>query len=130
MKKKIKVIVILSLITVIGLLFLSTGGKITNVMLNGYSMSKDDNVMTIKVGVASSIGYIRTFKASQDGNKKYITFYSTYGFNSNIGAKKEFQVELQPSCNEIYFYIGNNEYRLKLQKNSETNEWERTIFLE
>nr|WP_246582760.1 hypothetical protein [Clostridium mobile] len=108
------------------MLFLSTGGKITGIMLTDYSISEDGNVMTLEVGVASSIGYIRTFKASEDGNKKYITFYSTYGLNSNIGAKDEFQVELHPSCDEIYFYRGNGEYKLKLQKNSGTNEWERT----
>ncbi|HKL79268.1 MAG TPA: hypothetical protein VJ888_02400, partial [Mobilitalea sp.] len=67
--------------------------------------------------------YVRTIKASEDGNKKRITFYSTYGLNSNIGAKNEFQVKLQPSCDEICFYSGNGEYKLKLQKNSQTNEW-------
>lgn len=125
MKKKTGVIVILSLLIVIGLLFLRTGGKITSVMLTDYSISEDGNVMTIEVGIASSMGYIRTLKASEDGNRKHITFYSTYGLNSNIGAKSEFKVELHPSCDEIYFYSGIGEYKLKLQKNSETNEWER-----
>lgn len=123
-KKKIGVIAI-ALIIVIGLLFLNTGGKITNVMITDYSISQDGNTMTLKVGVASSMGYIRTLKASEDGNKKLITFYSTYGLNSNIGAKNEFQVKLPPSCDEIYFYSENGEYKLKLQKNSKTNEWER-----
>lgn len=125
MKKKVKVIIVLSLIIVTGFLFLSTGGKITNIMLTDYSISENSDIMTLKVGVASSIGYVRTLKSSQDGNKKYITFYSTYGFNSAIGAKNEFQVELEPSCDEIYFYGVNGEYKLKLQKNSETNKWER-----
>jgi hypothetical protein len=114
----------LSLIIVIGLLLLSTGGKTTSVMITDYSISRDSDVMTLKVGVASSMGYIRKLKASEDGNKKLITFYSTYGLNSNIGAKNEFQVKLHPSCDEIYFYSGNGEYKLKLQKSSETNEWE------
>lgn len=82
------------------MLFLSTGGKITSVMLIDYSISKDGNVITLKVGVASSMGYIRTLKESQEENKKYITFYSTYGLNSNIGAKNEFQIDLDPSCSE------------------------------
>lgn len=125
MKKKIGVIVILSFIIVFVLLFLSTGGKITGVMLTDYSISEDGNVLTIEVGLASSMGYIRTLKTSEDANKKQITFYSTYGLNSNIGAKNEFQVELPLSCDEIYFYSGNDGYKLKLQKNSETNEWER-----
>jgi len=123
-KKKIRIIAMLSLIIVIGLLLLSTGGKTTSVMITDYSISRDSDVMTLKVGVASSMGYIRKLKASEDGNKKLITFYSTYGLNSNIGAKNEFQVKLHPSCDEIYFYSGNGEYKLKLQKSSETNEWE------
>jgi len=123
-KKKIGAIAILSLVIIIGLSFLSTGGKITSVMISDYSISEDGNVMTLKVGLASSMGYIRTLKAIEDGNKKYITFYSTFGLNSNIGAENEFEVELHPSCDEIYFLSGKGEYKLKLQKNSETNEWE------
>ncbi|MDF2675687.1 MAG: hypothetical protein K0R09_3959 [Clostridiales bacterium] len=125
MKNKIGVIAGLSLIIVIGLLFLSTGGKITSIMLMDYSISEDGNVMTLKVGVASSMGYIRMLKTSENANKKYITFYSTYGLNSHIGAKKEFQVALHSSCDEIYFYSVGGEYKLKLKKNSGTNEWER-----
>jgi hypothetical protein len=123
-KKKIRFIVILSLIIVIGLLVLSTGRKITGVMITDYSVSKVGNIITLKVGVVGSMGYIKTLKASEDGNKELITFYSTYGLNSNIGAKNEFQVKLKPSCDEIYIYSGNDEYKLKLQKNSES-EWER-----
>jgi hypothetical protein len=123
MKKQIGIIII-SLVIASGLLLLSTGGKIASVMLNDYSVSKDGNVMTLKVGVASSIGYIRTLKESQEGNNKYITFYSTYGLNSNIGAKNQFQINLNPSCNEIYFYRGNDGYVLILRKNKETNDWE------
>lgn len=124
MNKKIGVITILSFLLVIVILYLSTGGKISGVMINNYTVSKDGNVMTINVGLASSIGYIRTLKESEDGNKKYITFYSTYGFNSKIGAKDKYQVVLQPSCDEIYFYSG-DEYKLKLKKNSDTKKWER-----
>lgn len=125
MKKKIGVIAVLSLIIVFGLLLLSTGGKVTGVMINDYSVTEGGDVIKLKVGLASSMGYIRTFKATEDGNKKFITFYSTYGLNSVIGAKNEFQVKLNSSCEEIYFYRGNDEYKLRLQKNSVTNEWER-----
>ncbi|SHN83522.1 hypothetical protein [Desulfitobacterium chlororespirans] len=126
MKKKLGVIAILTIIIVIGLLFLCTGGKMASAMLVDYSLSEDGKIMTLKVGVATSMGYVRTLKTSEDGNKKRITFYSTYGLNSNIGAKNEFQVELSPSCDEIYFYSGNDEYKLKLQKNNQTNAWERS----
>lgn len=122
MKKKLG-IAILSFIIIIGLLFLSTGGKVTGVMLTDYAISEDGKVMTLEVGLASSIGYIRTCKVREKDNSKQITFYSTYGLNSTLGAKSEFQVELNASCNEIYFYTGKGEYKLLLQKNSKTNEW-------
>lgn len=123
MRKQIGII-ILSLIVVSSLLLLSTGRKIAGVMLNDYSVSKDGKVMTLRVGVASSIGYIRTLKESQGENKKYIAFYSTYGLNSKIGAKSEFQIDLNPSCNEIYFYRGNDGYELILYKNEDSKNWE------
>ena len=124
MKKKIRNIAIVLLI-VIGLLLCVSGGKMAGIMLIDYSIPKDSNVMTLNVGVSSSMGFVRKMKSSQNGNKKYITFYSTYGLNSSIGSKEEFQVELQPYCDEIYFYSGNDEFKLRLQKNKETNEWER-----
>ena len=123
MKKKISVVAIL-LVIGISFLFFSTGGKIANVMLTDYSISDDGNVMTLKVGVVGSMGYIRTLSIKQGGDNKYITFYSTYGLNSSIGAKNEFEIELSPSCEEIYFYSGEGRYKLKLQKNDKTNEWQ------
>lgn len=95
------------------------------IMISDYAVSEDGKEMTLKVGVASSMGYIRTLRQKEDGNKKYITFYSTFGLNSSIGANDEFQIELSPACEQIYFYSGNGEYKLRLQKNSETNEWVR-----
>lgn len=124
MKKKLG-IGLLALLIVIASLILITGGRITSVMLNDYSVSEAGDSMTIKVGVASSMGYIRTLKAKQKEDKEYITFYSTYGLNSNLGAKNEFLIELQPDCDEICFYTGNGEYELQLFKNSATKEWER-----
>lgn len=122
--KKIVVVTVLSIIIVIVLLLLSTGGKMAGIFLNDYSLSEDNNVITLKVGVASSMGYIRTMKERQDGNKKYITFYSTYGLNSKRGANNEFQIDLVPSINEIYFYRGDDGFVLILQKKDETNEWQ------
>lgn len=123
MIKKIGYIILISIFIVVVMLFLSTGSKIAGVMISDYTISEDGNTMTLKVGLVSSIGYIRTCKTKDDGNKKFITFYSTYGFNSSLGAKNEFEVELSPNCSEIYFYSGSDEYKLKLQKDQETNEW-------
>jgi uncharacterized membrane protein len=124
MKKRIVVIITtLTIVLALGMLILSTGGKMAGIMINKYSISEDGSVMTLKVGVASSMGCVRTVKVKQDDNKKYLTFYSTYGFNSTIGAKSEFKIDLDPTINEIYFYSGDTGYDLKLQKNAETAEW-------
>lgn len=123
MKKKTIIITILLIIISIGLLLFSTGGKITGIILNDYSLSHDGKVMSIKVGLASSMGYVRSVKERQDDNKIYLTFYSTYGLNSDFGANDEFKIDLKPSINEIYFYRGDSGYKLVLQKNEETNEW-------
>ena len=91
-----------------------------------YSVSEDDGRMTIHVGVASSMGFIRDCKVKQGGDNQYITFYSTFGaLNSPIGAKNKFEIELNPLCTEIYFYHGDGGYTLVLQKDQETNKWER-----
>lgn len=117
--------IVLSIVLVIGLFLLSSSGKMAAISLNDYSLSEDGNAITLKVSVVSSIGYIRTIKEKQDGNKKYITFYSTYGLNSRLGAHNEFLIDLKPSINEIYFYRGDDGYVLILQKNGETNEWQK-----
>ena len=122
MKKKTAVVFLLLLLT--GFLFFSTGGKRTDIMLTDYSLSQNGSIMTINVAVASSMGYVRTLSVKQDGDNKYITFYQTYGINSSIGAKDTFQIELNPLCKEIYFYEGDDQYKLVLQKNAETNEWQ------
>ena len=128
MRKKVVIALMFAIIIAIGLLllniFLSTAGKMTDISLNDYSISEDGNVMTLKVGVTSSIGYTRMMKERQVGNKKYITFYSTYGLNSKIGANNEFQTDLNPTTNAIYFYRGDDGYVLILQKKEETNEWQ------
>jgi hypothetical protein len=124
-KKKIVISTILMIIIVIVLLAFITGGKMAGVFLNDYAISEDGHVMTLKVGVASSLGYVRTFKVRQDDNKLYLTFYSTFGLNSKIGATNEFQIKLASSASEIYFYRGNIGYELILKKNEDSNEWQK-----
>ena len=104
-------------------MILSTGGKISGIIITDYTVTDDGSQMNLKVNIMSSMGFIRTIKTKNEGNKKFITFYSTYGFNSSLGAKSEFQIKLDPNCDEIYFYSGRDEYKLKLQKDKITNKW-------
>jgi len=59
---KIGDIAILTLVMVIGLLFLSPGKKTAGVMRSDYSISEVGDIMTLKVGLASSMGYMRNFQ--------------------------------------------------------------------
>ncbi len=125
MKKKVLIVLLILIMIFFGLFFVGGLRKRTDVVLRKYSLSEDGTRMKLDITVASTVGYARDLKVKQGGDNKYITFYSTFGFlNSKFGAKSEYEIELDPSCTEIYFYKGNGEYKLVLQQNEKTNEWE------
>lgn len=123
MKKNIIFIILIIVIAIIGTLFLSTGRVRTDVFLSHFEISDNSEILTLKVGVSSSSGYIRKMKNKQGGDNYYLTFYSTFGINSNIGAKNTFNLEVNPNATEIYFYTGNGDYQKVLQKDPTTGEW-------
>lgn len=100
-----------------------------DVLLNGFSVSKDGTKMTITVDIASSAGYTRGFKDNGGGVKPhYLTFYSTFGgINSRFGAKNTFEIELSETDSEIFFKREQGGYELVLQKNEHSGKWERPI---
>ena len=99
----------------------------TDVILIDYSVSEDGSKLTFKTAVPTSMGYIRGFKNSGGGVKPhYLTFYSTFGrWNSSLGAKYEFELDLEETDTEIYFNRPNSGYALVLQKDAKTGEWGR-----
>lgn len=126
MKKKL-IIIFIFIILVVAVWMISSGFiKRTDVYLVDYSVSEDGSEITLQVGVAGSMGYVRDFL--NDTNETEIMemqFYSAFGgFNSSIGAKNEFVILLNPDCHEIYFYH-NDGFNLVLQKNQATGEWDR-----
>ena len=116
-------IIILVMITLVGLI-LSTGEKRYDVYLSDYSISEDGSKITLHISTMSSLGYVRGVKIKQGEANQYITFYSTFGLNSDFGAKYQFEIHLSPICDAIYFNSGDGGYRLKLKRNLDTNEWE------
>ncbi len=120
--KKIFLTILALVFIIIFLLFFGIGGKRTDVYLQDYKISEDGKKLEMQVSLASSMGYIRMLKVKQGGDNQYITFYSTFGFNNKFGAKDEFEIELNPTCEEIYFYHENGEYKLVLRKDSD-NHW-------
>lgn len=129
MKKKI-IMLISIIILLIASFLIGTGfRKRTDVILGDFAVSEDGSKITLHVGVASSMGYIRNFKDKGGGVKPhYLTFYSTFGgLNSSLGSKKTFTLELVPDDTEIYFNRAGGGYELVLVKNEETSEWIRPI---
>ncbi len=124
MKKRIIIIFLVIIFTFIVVFLLGGLKKRTDVVLIDYFVTEDGKKMKLGITVTSTIGYARDLKVKQCGDNKYITFYSTFGFlNSKFGAKSEYEIELNPSCNEIYFYKGDGGYKQVLQKDEITNEW-------
>ena len=122
-KKKTIILFLIFIIIMIMIILIITGGKRTDVVLKDFSISNDGTKITLNTMVTGSAGYTRKLKIKQGGDNKYITFYSTYGINSNLGAKSIFEVELDPFCREIYFYKGDGGYKLVLKKDTNTNQW-------
>lgn len=125
--KKWIVILGIGVVLVLSTLFISTGGARTDVFLHSFDVSEDGKVMTLKVDVTSSAGYIRKMKQTDnymDPNFINLTFYSTFGINSKLGAKDTFKIELDENVNEIYFSKGDRGYVKILKKDKETGEWQ------
>ena len=96
-----------------------------DVYLADYTVSPDGTQITMRVGVASSMGYTRGYRAQMGGFNQYLTFYTAFGgFNSSLGARDTFMLEIDPiNCDEIYFYHGGGGYTLVLQKDPLTGQW-------
>lgn len=130
---------VLAVIFVIIICFLSTiiifsYNKKNDVILLKYTML-DKGKMNINVVNASTVGAIRSYSEKNDGQDKYITFYTTFPLLSRYG-KNEFEIEIDEECKNIYFNRGNINlgnitkkykgelYGLVLRKNDTLNSWE------
>lgn len=120
-RKLIIVFMVLIFLVICGL-FLLTGKARTDVYLKDFEVSSDGKKMILKVGVSGSSGYVRKIERTSDSANGYYTFYSTYGINSRLDSKDTFEIELDEDMNEIYFYIGNGDYKLVLTRYV-LNEW-------
>ena len=114
--RKLFIACIVVIVLIIGSLFLLTGKARTDVYLKDFEVSSDGKKMILKVGVSGSSGYVRKIERTSDSANGYYTFYSTYGINSKLGAKDTFEIELDEDMNEIYFYTGNDGYKLVLTR--------------
>lgn len=126
MNKKIVIIIAIVVIAILGVLFLATGAARTDVYLKDYEVSSDGKTMTLEIGVSSSSGYVRKMKQTSGSMNYYLTFYSTFGINSKLGAKDTFEIEIDSNVDEIYFYTGNKGYKQVLRK-TESGKWAKIV---
>lgn len=128
MKKSIKVFVI-ALITIVLLstvLYLMVPGftKQESVYITDYTVSEDGKEMTIKIGVSSSMGYVRKVSVhQQQGGKLYLDCYSAFGgINGSWGAKSEYIIQLDEETEAIALYRNSDCYEVVLNK-TEDDKW-------
>lgn len=76
-----------------------------NVALVDYSVLNHQNIITLQVGVTSSIGYTRSYRIVEETEERIVCqFYSTFGgLNSSFGAHNTFILNPQESVTEICF---------------------------
>ena len=128
MKRKAGVIILVVLCILVFMIIASGFSVQTSAYItDDFVVSEDGSKLTFKVGVGSSMGYVRAYKDEGGGVKPhYLKFYSAWGgFNSSVGAKNEFVLTLEPEDTEIYVYHGDGGYDLALQKDVTSGEWER-----
>lgn len=121
-------VIVTALTVLLGAYLLGSGfNEQTDVMLLDYSLAADGASITLKTGVAASLGYVRGFKDNGGGVKPhYLVFYGTFGgLNSTYGAKNEFELALDAEDTEIFFNRAGGGYELVLQKDAASGEWRR-----
>ena len=95
----------------------------SDVFMLDYSVTEHTGVVTIQVGVMSSVGYVRSMEnVSDNPTAAQIEFYSAFGgINGSWGARNVYTIQPGEQCKEIYFrtYDG---WRLVLEKDS-NGEW-------
>jgi hypothetical protein len=128
MRKKKQIIALLAIAAIVVSFLLGCGFcRRNDMVLADYSVSETGRKLTFEVGTLSSMGYTRGFKDKGGGVKPhYLVFYSTFGgFNSSLGARHAFELDIDEDDTEIYFNRADGGYELVLQKNGNTGEWER-----
>ncbi len=119
-KKNIILGIIIFILTCIICYIIYSGSARNDVVLS--SFKEENNNITLRVNVTSSMGYIRKMKVKEKGSNYYLTFYSTFGVNNKIGAKDTFLLNVPNYINEIYINQ-NGKYELVLIKDVVSNEW-------
>ena len=95
------------------------------VYIDRYEISEDGQEITLDIGVAASVGYIRKAAVhQQEGGRLYVDFYSAFGgINGSIAAKNTFTLPLAEDTTMIGIYRNKNCYEAVLYKNEDGTWW-------
>ncbi|MCQ2446813.1 MAG: helix-turn-helix domain-containing protein [Clostridia bacterium] len=99
----------------------------TDVFAYDYAvLPESGNAMMMQVGVASSMGYVRSGRVVENKDGRVVVrFYQAFGgFNSRLGAGNTFVIPLAEDTKEIWFDRGDRE-ELIFTKDPATGEWKR-----
>ena len=98
---------------------------VSSIYIHDYALSDDGTQITLLVGNASSMGYIRALRDDQHGGKLYLTPVAAFGgINGKIGAKNTYVFDLDADTEIIALYKAKNAYQEALIKD-ENGEWVR-----
>lgn len=120
---------LLALLSVIALCIIIGSGFCTrnDVMLTDYQAA--DDILTMKVDVSDSMGYVRACSEKQDGDRLYVRFWSAFGgYSGSLGASDSFSIKVPDACREIYFCRSGNESDLVLSRDDAASGWKREPF--
>lgn len=131
-KKWIKIVVITQIIVIVlfGIYMLLTGfHRMSDAYIGEYIVAEDGREITIQVGVAGSIGYIRNVAVNkQEDGIMYLDCYAAFGgINGKIGARDEYNFLLEEETDTIALYRSGSRYEIILKKDNEGN-WSRVDF--
>ena len=95
----------------------------SDVFMLDYSVTEHTGVVTMQVGVMSSVGYVRSMEnVSDNPTAAQIEFYSAFGgINGSWGARNVYTIQPGEQCSKIYFR-GYDGWRLVLEKDS-NGDW-------
>ena len=108
--------------------FIGTGFiKNASAYVEDFSVSEDGTAITLRMGIGSSMGFIRDLSIHQQhGGKLYLDPLSAFGgLNGSIGAKDTFTIPLETETSSIAIYRNVNCYEVILEKGDD-GIWRRT----
>lgn len=118
--KKFAIMASLCLLVLISVFISMSGGEFWAVAIRDFEVV--DDTMNINTIVYASAGLVRKVEVESKDDSMFLTFYATYGFNSSIGAKSNYTIDLEPDCDAIYVKKGEDKFVLCLSKN-ENGQW-------